>query len=85
MSKRCSAGEEYATKGEFKMTDKIIIQQGNRRAEIDGAYVKLLRLRNKRKPEGVWPEVCVPDKTGRLYAAHAWALKGCIDDEVLKH
>lgn len=67
------------------MSDTIIIQKGNRRAEIDGLRVKLLRLRNKKKPEGIWPEVQVPDAVSRLYAAQAWAMKGFIDKELLKH
>lgn len=63
------------------MTDRspIIITCGSRRAEIDGQRVRLLKLHNKKKPTGVWPETVVPDAVARLYAAQAWAIKGYIE------
>lgn len=59
----------------------IVITCGNRRSVIEGQHVSLERLRNRKKPMGVWPPTPVPDKATRLYVAQAWALKGIIDDD----
>jgi hypothetical protein len=60
-------------------TEPLIIQQGSRRAVVDGERVYLLKLHNKKKPTGVWPETPVVDETARLLAAHMWVMKGFID------
>lgn len=63
------------------MNTPIVITCGKRRAEIDGMRVRLLRLRNKQKPAGVWKETPVTDPVKRMYVAHAWAIKGILDDD----
>lgn len=63
------------------MIEPIIIQKGNRRAVINGNSVSLLRLRNKQTPTGVWKDTPVADPVKRMYVAHAWALKGVLDDD----
>lgn len=67
------------------MVETLIIQQGMRRAEINGQRVSLLKLHNKKKPTGVWPETSVPDAVARLYAAQAWVIKGYIDLPEIPH
>lgn len=57
----------------------LIIQQGHRRAVITGQRVSLLKLHNRKKPTGVWPETVIADPVQRVGAAFAWAYKGFID------
>jgi hypothetical protein len=61
------------------MTTPLIIQQGTRKAVIDGNRVALLKLHNKRKPTGVWPETAVPSDEIGFHAAVTWVVKGFID------
>ena len=63
----------------------IIITCKNRRSIIDGERVILLRLRNKQKPTGIWPEQSVADPVKRMYVAHAWAIKAIIDDDFVNN
>lgn len=63
------------------MTPPITITCGNRQSIINGTRVSLLKLRNKKRAEGVWPETMVADPVARMYAAWSWAMKGIIDDD----
>lgn len=57
----------------------LVITKGTRRAVVSGKRVSLLKLHNKKKPTGVWPETPIADPVARLYAAQAWVIHGFID------
>lgn len=57
----------------------LIIQHGNRKAIVEGRCVRLLKMKNKRKDEGVWPETEVADGVARMHAAFLWTMRGQID------
>jgi hypothetical protein len=62
----------------------LIITQGHRKAIITGNRVRLLKKRNRKPDQGEWPETAVHDPVLRLYVAHAWVIKGILDDDFVK-
>lgn len=61
------------------MNEPVIITRGKRRAVVHPDRVSLLKLGNKKKPQGVWPETKVHDELEGLHAGLMWCMKGFID------
>jgi hypothetical protein len=57
----------------------LIIQQGNRKAIVEGESVTLLKTHSKRPDTGVWPTTAIQNGEARLYAAMAWVTKAFIE------
>lgn len=55
------------------------ITNGKRKAIIRGNRVALLKLQNKRRDTGVWPETELPGRFEALHAALMWCENGFIE------
>ncbi len=71
------------------MNSPFTMQYLNREAIVTGSKVHIftLKKRNKKKPVELseWPETDMCDPLKAFNVGFLWTLKGCIDDDLIRH